>query len=132
MAYDADAATRLRKLLANRPHVVERPLMGGICFMVNGHMCCTASGQGGLLIRVGADAHERMVAKPHAAAAEMRGRIMTGYVRVAPAGYRTDADLKAWLERALDFVATLPARPSARKKQLPKRAPARAARPAKA
>ena len=29
---------------------------------------------------------------------------MTGFVRIAPEGYHTEASLKAWLNRALDFV----------------------------
>ena len=49
---------------------------------------------------------------------EMRGRIMTGYVRVAPEGYRTAAGLKRWVTRATDFVPTLPAKAKkVRKKQ---------------
>jgi len=40
---------------------------------------------------------------------------MTGFVRVAPEGYQTEAALKAWLNRGLDFVATMPSGSSARK-----------------
>jgi hypothetical protein len=53
----------------------------------------------------------------------MRGRIMRGFVRVAPEGYRTEAGLKKWLTRAVDFVATMP-RPTSVKRgtrQGPKR-----------
>ena len=39
-------------------------------------------------------------------------RTMTGFIRVALDGYRTDAALKKWIERSLDFVATLPAKPA--------------------
>jgi hypothetical protein len=48
----------------------------------------------------------------------MRGRMLTGYVRVAPDGYRTASGLKKWVTRAVDFVATLPKktkRPATRK-----------------
>ncbi len=128
MAYDEDAAARLRKLLARRADVVEKKLMGGLCFMVGGHMCCSASGRGGLLVRVGRDAHARMTAEPFAKAVAMRGRVMHGYVRVAPEGYRSDADLKTWLKRSLDFVATLPPKLPVRKKKAPaKTTPKRAA-----
>ena len=53
MAYDEATAARLRKLLSARSDVVEKQLMGGLCFMVGGHMCCAVSGRGGLLVRVG-------------------------------------------------------------------------------
>ena len=58
-----------------------------------------------MLVRVGPEAHARMLQEPHASPMEMRGRVMTGFVRVAPDGYQSDADLKNWVKRGLDFVA---------------------------
>jgi hypothetical protein len=118
MAYDEEVAGRIRKMLSARPDVHEQKLMGGLCFMVRGHMCCAVSGRGGLLIRVGPDAYLSMLGEPHAAAIEMRGRVMTGYVRVAPGGYETASGLKKWVTRATDFVAMLP-------KKAKKKAPAK-------
>jgi TfoX/Sxy family transcriptional regulator of competence genes len=110
MAYDEKTAERVRKLLSGRRGGVEKKMMGGLCFMVNGGMCCSVSGRGGLMVRVGAQAHERMLAEPHAQPVEMRGRTMTGFVRVSPEGYRTDAALKKWIERGLAGVAARPAK----------------------
>lgn len=107
MAYDEKTAERVRRLLRGRRNVTERPMMGGICFMVNGNMCCAVSGRGGLLVRVGPDAQARMVREPHSGPIEMGGRTMKGYVRVAPDGYRTEGALKKWLMRGVDFAATL-------------------------
>jgi TfoX/Sxy family transcriptional regulator of competence genes len=112
VAYDEKTAERVRQMLAERRGVVEKKLMGGLCFMVDGAMCCSVSGKGGLLVRVGAHAQEKMLGEPHASPMEMRGRTMTGFVRVAPEGYRTEAALRKWLKRALDFVATLPRKPA--------------------
>jgi hypothetical protein len=36
-------------------------------------MCCSVSGRGGLLIRVGADARERILREPHVCPMEMGG-----------------------------------------------------------
>ena len=121
MAYDEGTAARVRKLLAGQRHVAEKKMMGGLCFMVDNVMCCTISGRGGMLFRVGPEAHARMLKEPHASPMEMRGRIMTGFVRVSDEGTRTDAGLKIWVKRALDFVATMPAKPPA-KKAAPRRA----------
>ena len=126
MAYDEDTAARVRKLLASQRDVAEKKMMGGLCFMVNNTMCCTLSGRGGMLIRVGPEAHQRMLKEPHTSPMEMRGRIMTGFVRVAPGGYRTDPELKTWVKRALDFVASMPAKASPRKTATRKAAPAKA------
>src|SRR5689334_2646237 len=123
MAYDEKTAARVRQLLAARSGVTEKQMMGGMCFMVNGHMCCAASGRGGLLVRVGPEAYPSMLREPHAAAVEMRGRPMTGYVRVAPEGYSSGAGLKKWVTRGVDFVATLPKR--AAKKAIKRKTPKR-------
>src|SRR5262245_14083063 len=118
MAYDEEVAGRIRKLLSGRSDVREQKLMGGLCFMLRGNMCCAVSGRGGLLIRVGPDAYPSMLGEPHAAPIEMRGHVMTGYVRVAPGGYETASGLKKWVMRATDFVATMP-------KKVKKKAPAK-------
>jgi hypothetical protein len=115
MAYDENTAARVRRLLADQRYVAEKKMMGGLCFMVNNTMCCTVSGRGGMLIRVGPEAHARMLQEPHTGPMEMRGRIMTGFVRVAPEGYQSDAGLKKWVKRGLDFVGAMPAKTGGRK-----------------
>jgi len=119
MAYDEQTAARVRAVLAGRRGVAEKKLMGGLCFMVNDAMCCTVSGRGGLLVRVGAEAHAAMLAEPHVMPADMRGRIMTGFVRVAPEGYRTAASLRKWIERSIAGAAA--AKEKKAKKKAPKR-----------
>ena len=120
MAYDEKTAERVCKLLSRRLDVAEKKMMGGLCFMVRGHMCCSVSGRGALMVRVGANAQDAALREPHVQPIEMAGRIMTGFVRIAPEGYQTEASLKAWLDRAVDFVTTLPAKRAS--KAPPKRA----------
>jgi hypothetical protein len=127
MAYDEKTAERLRKILSGRQNVVERKMMGALCFMVGGSMCCSASGRGGLLVRVGKGAHARMLSEPHAQPMEMGARTMHGCVRVSPEGYRTDAALRKWVGRGLDAVAELPAKSGPKKPR--SRAPARRRKP---
>ncbi|WP_298254467.1 TfoX/Sxy family protein [Bradyrhizobium sp.] len=131
MAYDEKTTEHIRRLLRGRRNVTEQPLMGGICFMVNGNMCCAVSGRGGLLVRVGPEAHAQMVHEPHSGPMEMGGRIMKGYVRVAPDGYRTEGMLKKWLARGVEFAATLPGK-TAKKAKRPAAKATRAKKPAKA
>ena len=114
MAYDEKTAERVRELLSSQPEVAERKMMGGLCFMVRGHMCWSVSGRGGLMVRVGAHAQDAALREPHVQPIKMAGRAMTGFVRIANEGYHTEASLKAWLDRALDFVATLPAKRSSK------------------
>ena len=120
MAFDEATAERVRKLLRRRRDVAEKKMMGGLCFMIDGAMCCAVSGKGGLLVRVDPSAQERMLGEPQVSPADMRGRMMTGFVRVVPDGYRTDAALKKWIDRGIAGVAARAAQ-GARKKPRPKR-----------
>jgi TfoX/Sxy family transcriptional regulator of competence genes len=101
MAYEEKTAERVRAVLSDRRDIVEKKLMGGLCFMVNGSMCCSVSGRGGLLVRVGTEAHAQMLAEPHVQPMEMGQRTMRGFVRVAAEGYRTGAALRKWVERGV-------------------------------
>ena len=115
MPYDMQAADGIRFILSQRHDVVERRMMGGLVFMVGGNMCVEASGRGGLMVRVGAEAQARVLKEPHVTPLTMRGRPMTGFVRVAPEGYRTAAALRKWVKRGLDHVETLPPKPAKRR-----------------
>lgn len=117
MAYDVITAERVRDALSDRK-AVEKTLMGGLCFMVGGAMCCAVSGRGGLLVRVEPDARERVLAEPHVSPMVMRGRTAKGFVRVAPEGYRTAPSLKKWIARGIAAAATAKAtaKPKSKKK----------------
>ena len=119
MTYDEDLADRVRGLLPPGVEATEKRMFGGLAFLVGGHMAVAASGQGGLMIRCDPAETERLLAEPGAGPMEMRGRLMADYLRIAPEGYQTAADLKKWVARAVDFVATLP------KKATTKKAPAK-------
>ena len=108
MPYDVQAADGIRVLLSDRHDVVERKMMGGLVFMVNGHMCVTASGRGGILVRVGPEAQAGVLKEPHVKPMTMAGRSIAGFVRVMPDGYRTAASLRKWVRRAVKFVESLP------------------------
>jgi TfoX N-terminal domain len=112
MPYDIQAADGIRVLLGDRHDVVERKMMGGIVFMVNGHMCITASGRGGILVRVGPEAQAGVLNEPHVKPMTMAGRSMAGFVRVMPDGYRTAASLRKWIKRGVKFVESLPPKPA--------------------
>jgi TfoX/Sxy family transcriptional regulator of competence genes len=115
VAYDLALAERVRHLLADRHDVHERKMMGGLCFMVNGGMCCAASGRSGMLVRVAPDTQPKLILEPNVRAMVMGGRKVTTFVRVMPAGYRTHAALKKWVQRGLDAVADLKTKPNRRK-----------------
>jgi TfoX/Sxy family transcriptional regulator of competence genes len=120
MAYDENAAERVRRALSRRRNVVEQKMMGGVCFMLDGKMCCGVSGAA-LMVRVGPDAYERTLREAHVRPLEFAGRRPRGFVRVEPPGYRTDTALTAWVRRGIDFVSALPKKKPAVRKSTSKR-----------
>jgi TfoX/Sxy family transcriptional regulator of competence genes len=110
MAYDEKLAQRIRELLQVECNVTERRMFGGLAFLVNGNMSVSASGQGGLLLRVDPAHTDAMLDQPHAHPAVMRGRLMQGWLRVDPDGLRTTAQLKRWVTRGVAYARSLPAK----------------------
>ena len=105
--YDERTAERVRRILSGRRDVVEKRMVGGLSFMVNGSMCCGVTGAA-LMVRVGSEARERALDQPHVRQMEFAGRPLGGFVCVDPGGYRTDKALATWIQRGIDFVSTLP------------------------
>ena len=113
MAYSEELAERIRDALTGREGVTERKMFGGIGFMLNGNMVAAASKRG-LLLRVGKDRYRGALSRSGARAMEMRGRVMEGYLYVDPA-VLDDHSLGDWLQLAVVFVQTLPAKLSTAK-----------------
>jgi hypothetical protein len=101
MAYDRETADRLRECLAGTDGVSEKPMFGGLAFLVDGHMAVAASGGGGLLLRCPPERTEEFAARPHVGRFVMRGREMTGWLRLDPPAYDADDDLRAWVEHGV-------------------------------
>lgn len=116
MAYDEELADRIGLHLAERTDVVEKRMFGGLGFMVGGHLAIAASGQGGALVRVDPADSARLVARTKAEVAVMGNRTMAGWLRVSSDDLRTTRQLRAWLDRSLAFVATLPDKPPRRRR----------------
>ncbi len=108
MAYDEDLARRIRELIASEPGVSEKKMFGGLAFLVGGNMAVSASGQGGLMVRVDPDATAELLARPHAKPFEMRGRPMDGWLRVDREGVRTKRQLEPWVKRGVAYARSLP------------------------
>jgi TfoX/Sxy family transcriptional regulator of competence genes len=108
VAYDEVLAHRIRELLADERNLTEKKMFGGLGFMVGGNMAVAASGQGGLLVRVDPDEGEKLVAKGPARPMEMRGREMTGWLRVDDADVKTKRQLERWVNLGAGYARSLP------------------------
>jgi TfoX/Sxy family transcriptional regulator of competence genes len=108
MAYDVELADRLRDLVAGEPGITEKRMFGGLAFLCDGNMAVSASSRGGLLLRCDPDETDALLARPHAAPFEMRGRSMRGWLAVDAAGCTTDEDLRRWVDIGLRYASSLP------------------------
>ncbi len=110
MAYDEDLANRIRELIAGESDLSEKKMFGGLAFLIGGHMAVTASGQGGVMVRVDPTKSDALVARTNARLVEMRGRPMQGWVRVGPEHLRTKRQLAKWVEMGTTNARSLPAK----------------------
>ena len=110
MAYDEDLANRIRELIAGDDGVREQRMFGGLAFLINGNMSVSASGQGGLMLRVDPAETDTLLRRQHARPFVMRGREMQGWLRVADEGVRTKRQLESWVKRGVAYARSLPAK----------------------
>jgi hypothetical protein len=83
-------------------------MFGGLAFLVDGTMAVSASGQGGLLLRIDPDRAESLVSPPHVRRFEMRGREMDGWLRVDAESVATDEGLRRWVDHGVAYARSLP------------------------
>jgi TfoX N-terminal domain len=108
MAYDEDLAERIRYLLGGEPDLIERPMFGGLAFLIGGNMAVAASGQGGVLVRVDPAESDKLVSTTDAFPMEMRGKEMRGWLRVDPDDVVAEHELAAWVEIGASYARSLP------------------------
>jgi hypothetical protein len=108
MAYDEDLANRIRELLGPQRGVEEKPMFGGLAFLINGNMSVAASGQGGLMVRVPPEDTDQLLARAHVSPMVMAGRQSRGWLRVAADGLKTKRQLQGWVTRGVEYARGLP------------------------
>ena len=106
MAYDPGLAQILRDALTGMD-IVEKKMMGGLCFMWQGHMLCGVH-KGGAMFRVGAPNHGAALAIPGVSLMAFTGRPMAGFVDCTDTACADDSRRGQLLDMARRFVETLP------------------------
>jgi hypothetical protein len=109
MAFDETLAERIRECLVRRKNVEEQKMFGCICFLINGN-ALAGVWKHRLIARLGPDEGEAALREPHVRAFDITGRPMRNWVAVEPKGVEDDEQLNEWIQRALQFVETLPAK----------------------
>jgi len=110
MHSDPKLTERLRDALADTP-LVERVMFGGVAFFLRGNFCC-GIWHDMLVLRLGVERAEEAMFRKHVVPMDITGTPMRGWVMIQPAGCRTRKQLGGWLDSAMSFVKTLPAKKS--------------------
>lgn len=107
MSRDAGLEELIRQELGERSGLSEKPMFGGLAFLLDGNLLCGARNDG-MLVRLGKgndgwalelDGIELMV---------MGDRRMNGWVRAGAQAFGDDALRKRLLDAALAYVLSLP------------------------
>ena len=105
MAFDAALVERVRDRLADRPGATDKRMFGTLAFLIDGNLTvCVVDDD--LMVRVGRDGTADALGRPGARQMDMTGRPMKCWVLVD--GAFLDDALTEWIDRASDFVHTLP------------------------
>lgn len=116
MAYDDDLADRIRALLSGERGVEEQKMFGGLAFLIGGNMAIAASGQGGLLVRADPGESDRIVGATAAEVMVMRGKPMSGWLRVPADAVGTKRQLEKWVKLGAGYARSLPAKKAAKRR----------------
>ncbi len=102
MAYSEIFAQRIREMLVHELDVVEKKMMGGLCFMVNGKMCVGIV-QEDLMARIAPEVKPQALARRGCREMDFTGKPLKGFVFVSPESLEHNEDLRYWIDLALAF-----------------------------
>ncbi len=102
MAYSEKLAERIRERLTDNPNVDEKPMMGGLTFMVNDKMCVGII-KDEMMSRIDPTFHESAILKTGCREMDFTGRTMKGYVMVNDSGMARQKEFDYWINLSLDY-----------------------------
>lgn len=97
----------VRQELGDQPGLSEKPMFGGLAFLVNGNLLCGAR-EDGMLVRLGKGNDGWALALPGVVQMVMGERRMHGWVRAGAEAYGDDALRRSLIEAALSYALSLP------------------------
>jgi TfoX/Sxy family transcriptional regulator of competence genes len=123
MAYNDALASKVRKALSGRTDMVEKPMFGGVTFMVAGNMCCGVN-RDDLIIRLDQHTEVEDLGSPHVRVWDFMKRPMPGIFAVDGAGCANQKSVDSWIKLALGHALSLPpnnARAAKKRDRMPKK-----------
>ena len=109
MAYSEELADRVREIVSRKKGIEEKKMFGGVGFLRNGNMLVGVWKEF-LIVRLGPDEGTKALNEKSVIPFDITGKPMKGWIMVVPEGVEDDDRLKKWIQRAIKFVGTLPAK----------------------
>jgi TfoX/Sxy family transcriptional regulator of competence genes len=109
MAYSDSLACRVLEMLERKPHIVEKKMFGGLGTLYQGNMLVGVR-HDTLILRLGAEQAAAALEQPNVKVFDITGKPMKGWVTIREKDLDEDTDLQQWLQKAIAFVETLPAK----------------------
>jgi TfoX/Sxy family transcriptional regulator of competence genes len=82
-------------------------MFGGVCFMINGNMCCGVV-RDELMLRLGKELATEALDERHTRPMDFTGKPMKSMIFVETEGFSDEQGLKFWVDKAAAFAASLP------------------------
>jgi len=119
MPFSQSLADRVRDVVGREAGVVEKRMFGGLAFLHRGNLLVGVHGDS-LIARLGVEAAQVALRQRGVRPFDITGTPMKGWVFVNAAAVDSDSSLRTWVDRALQFVSTLPPKATKRPGRTPK------------
>ena len=107
MPYNQDLANRVLRVLWAEPSLEQKPMFGGMAFMLQGNLACCVLVDD-LIVRVPRDEYTDALQRPNVREMDYSGRPMRGWVMVGTGATDTDDSLAEWVRYGASTALALP------------------------
>jgi len=103
MSYNEKLANMTRELIAHtQNNIEEKPMFGGLCFMVNDKMALGVE-KDRLMVRLNPDIYDEVMEKDGCRPMDFSGKVMKGFVFVDAKVLTSKKKLGYWVNLALEY-----------------------------
>jgi len=109
MPYNEEIDLRIRAIASAWEPIDSKKMFGGVCHLINGKMFCGVY-KDFLILRLGEQIADEAMKLPFVRPFDITGKPMRGWIMIEKEAFKSDDDLKDWLNKARKFVKTLPSK----------------------
>ncbi len=109
MPTDEELLAKVREHLKGMRGIKEKPMIGGVSFMWRGNLLCGVMGND-LLVRIAKADYDRFIGDKGAKPMVIAGQTGKSWILVDKSVASRKPVMKRWIDRAIEFVDSLPAK----------------------